>query len=445
MNTVKVNFKNESGPVKPLHSACLAPYSINGGNKYQANIDKIFGEAKIPYCRLHDCQGPYGGAHFVDITNVFPNFGADENDPESYLFHYTDEYIGAVAKNGCEAYYRLGETIEWGSEKYATAVPPDFSKWARICEHIIRHYNEGWADGFHYNMTYWEIWNEPENPGNSFGPCMWQGTKEEFFSLYETASKHLKKCFPNIKIGGYGSCGFYPVTREKYPEAFGSFVPYFKDFLAMVKKTGSPLDFFSWHIYTADVSELSAHAEFVRKTLDSEGFDKTEAHLNEWNIHAEGSGFSAKHTMEGASFNGAVLAELSNTNYVDLACYYCLSSLSRYNGFMNQNDGSIDPPFYPFAAYGRLFDLGTYAKTEAEGVYAVAAKGKKEGALMITNYDTEEAETVVSFSGAPGGEAHIYLLDGEKLLSEVFSSSVPENGELKLLLPKQTLALIEFK
>lgn len=442
---VTVDFNRASGHVKPLNSACLAPYSINGGNKYQANVDRIFSEAKIPYCRLHDCQGSYGGSYFVDITNIFPNFDADECDVASYDFHYTDEYIGAIAKNGSEAYYRLGETIEWGSKKYATAVPPDFSKWARICEHIIRHYNEGWADGFHYNMTYWEIWNEPENPGNSFGPCMWQGTKEEFFSLYETASKHLKKCFPNIKIGGYGSCGFYPVTRENCPEAFREFVPYFTDFLGMAKRTGAPLDFFSWHIYTADVSELLSHAKFVRETLDSEGFDKTESHLNEWNIHAEGSGFSAKHTMEGASFNGAVLAALSVTNYVDVACYYCLSAFSRYNGFMNQNDGLIDPPFYPFAAYGRLSELGTYVKTESSGVYAVGAKGSGGGALMLSNYDSDSSEALIAFSGAPGKTAHVYILDGERLLSEVFSASVSENGEMKLLLPKHTLALIEFK
>ncbi len=442
---VTVDFNKENGAVKPLNSACLAPYSANGGNKYQPLLNKIFTGANIPYCRLHDCQGAYGGAYYVDITNVFPDFNADENDPKSYDFHYTDEYIGEVAKTGCEAYYRLGETIEWGSKKYATVVPPDFSKWARICEHIIRHYNEGWADGFRYGMTYWEIWNEPENPGNSFGPCMWQGTKEEFFSLYETAAKHLKKCFPDIKIGGYGSCGFYPVTRDSYPEAFGTFVPYFHDFLKMVKATGSPLDFFSWHIYTADVGELLSHAKFVRETLDSYGFTSTEAHLNEWNIHAEGSGFLAKHTMEGASFNGAVLASLSNTDYVDVACYYALRTTSAYNGFLNQNDSSVDPPFYSFVAYGKLLALGTYVKTESEGVYAVGAKGASGGALMVTNYDSEESEVNISFSGAPGNTAHVYLLDGERLLSEVFSATVPADGSMKLLLPRHTLALVEFK
>ncbi len=26
--------------------------------------------------------------------------------------------------------------------------PKDFKKWAVICEHIIRHYDENWANGY---------------------------------------------------------------------------------------------------------------------------------------------------------------------------------------------------------------------------------------------------------------------------------------------------------
>ena len=29
-------------------------------------------------------------------------------------------------------------------------------------EHIIRHYTEGWADGMHRDMQYWDIWNQPD-------------------------------------------------------------------------------------------------------------------------------------------------------------------------------------------------------------------------------------------------------------------------------------------
>ena len=116
-NKVKIDFKNEKGVVKPLNGVCCAPYSsIMGEN--QKHIDKYFKEGNIPYYRLHDCFGKWGGTYFVDIPNIFRDFDADENDPNNYDFHYTDEYIGAIQKSGCEAYYRLGVTIEWGSKKY---------------------------------------------------------------------------------------------------------------------------------------------------------------------------------------------------------------------------------------------------------------------------------------------------------------------------------------
>ena len=156
MNNIYVNFENVIGNIKPMHGVCCAPYTQFGG-KDQPIIQKFFKEGNIPYCRLHDCCGTYGGTYFVDISNVFPNFDADENDPASYDFYYTDEYIRAIQVSGAEAYYRLGETIEWGSKKYTSNPPKDYEKWARICEHIVMHYNEGWADGYHYNLKYWEI------------------------------------------------------------------------------------------------------------------------------------------------------------------------------------------------------------------------------------------------------------------------------------------------
>ena len=205
MNKLNVNFNKITGTVKPVHSVCCAPYAINMGPEQQY-IQNFFTEANIPYSRLHDCCYCYGGTYFVDIPNIFRDFDADENDPANYDFHYSDEYIGAIQNANTEAYYRLGVTIEWGSKKYACTPPKDFAKWARICDHIIMHYNHGWANGFEYGIKYWEIWNEPENPGNKWGKSMWDGTKEEFFDLYKISSKHLKERFPEIKIGCYGGC-----------------------------------------------------------------------------------------------------------------------------------------------------------------------------------------------------------------------------------------------
>lgn len=443
MNVFTVDFAHQTGTMKPVHGVCCAPY-VKMQGKNQRTIAKYFKEGNIPYCRLHDCGGAYGGSYFVDIPNIFPDFDADENDPASYDFHYTDEYIGGIQAAGCEAYYRLGVTIEWGSKKITSLPPKDFGKWARICEHVVRHYNEGWADGFHYNLKYWEIWNEPENPGNAWGPCMWGGTKEEFFELYRITAKHLRACFPGIKIGGFGSCGFYPLTSTTCPESYKEFIVWFHDFLKMAKETGTPLDFFSWHIYTGDINELLTHAKYVRETLDDYGFTETEAHLNEWNVNAEGGGFAEKHTMVGASFNAAVLALLQNTRYVDIACYYCFHT-SSYNGFQNQNDGTTDLPWYSFVAYGQMYALGTAVavESEAQGVYAVAAKNAVEKCVMISNYDSDDTAVTLKLNGLDENELlHLRRLDNGKVWEEEFAVSVSGKTELRVQIPRQSVLLL---
>ena len=119
---------------------------------------------------------------------------------------------------GTKVFYRLGSKIEHTSKKYGTLPPPDFQKWAEICEHIIRHYTEGWANGYHWDIEYWEIWNEPDlhepDTPKEF-KAAWGGTIEQFHELFRITAKHLKSCFPHLKIGGLALA-----FREKWADDF---------------------------------------------------------------------------------------------------------------------------------------------------------------------------------------------------------------------------------
>ena len=208
---IKVNFNKIIGRIKPLHGVGQPPFA---GADF--SMCALLKKAGIPYSRLHDVGGAYGGFRWVDIPNIFRDFDADAYDENSYDFTFTDCLIGALIQNGVEPFFRLGVTIENDAliKAYRIFPPKDNKKWAIICEHIIRHYNEGWANGFHYNIKYWEIWNEPDNYEDIYENQMWRGTKEQFYELYAVASKHLKACFPHLKIGGYGSCGFYDIKKS---------------------------------------------------------------------------------------------------------------------------------------------------------------------------------------------------------------------------------------
>jgi len=423
MECLKINFSKVIGNIKPLHGVNNAPYSF----KNQEFVKTAFTDAGIPFSRLHDTEGSFGGAHFVDIPNVFPDFDKDPENPENYDFHLTDEFIKAITDAGTQIVFRLGVTIEWASKKYHIFPPKDFKKWAKICEGIVRHYNEGWADGFYLNIQYWEIWNEPENPP------MWTGTKEEYFELYSTASKHLKGLFPHIKIGGYGSCGFYSVTRDNTTDFFKSFVTYFDDFLRYLKETNSPLDFFSWHIYTRSIEEITAHGEYVRKTLDDYGFNSTETSLNEWNWGPEGKGFPHMRDMIGASFVAGAFCAMQNSGNIDTAMYYVATLMSIYNGLFDFVTREYQKTYYSFIAFNELYKLSNHVELEnnIENVYACAAANENEGAVLISNYSDEDKKIEVELRGIVKKkeiEVEFFELDENKNLiktrTEIFRGDI---------------------
>ena len=181
MKKLAVDFSNIIGKIKPMHAVGQPPFL----NPHNADHFKYLTDASIPYSRLHDVGGPYGSFRYVDIPNIFRDFDADETNPESYDFVFTDWLINEMIKADCMPIFRLGVTIENFCEmkSYRLDPPSDFNKWARICEHIIKHYNYGWANGFNFGIKYWEIWNEPENHPEPDKNPMWTGTKEQFYEM----------------------------------------------------------------------------------------------------------------------------------------------------------------------------------------------------------------------------------------------------------------------
>ena len=208
MAKIQVNFKKIIGKIKAMHAMGEPPF-LGGFLKLNFKPMQYLTDAGVPYSRLHDVNGVFGGNRFVDIPNIFRDFDADETSPQSYDFAFTDELIKAMYEYHIQPIFRLGVTIENQAhiKAYRIHPPKDYEKWARICEHIVRHYNEGWANGFNFGITYWEIWNEPENGPKPELNQMWTGTAEEYYRLYDVTAKHLKACFgDSIKVGGYGAC-----------------------------------------------------------------------------------------------------------------------------------------------------------------------------------------------------------------------------------------------
>ena len=431
---MRIDFKTVTGKIKPMH--CVNNMPMIGAFA----VDNMFhyaGEAGIPYCRLHDTGGAFGGTRYVDIPNIFRDFDADETKPESYDFTFTDWLIEGAFKQNCKVFYRLGVTIEnfQAMKAYNIYPPKDFAKWARICEHIIAHYNQGWANGYHYDIEYWEIWNEPDNYPDIADNQMWKGTFEEYLELYKVTSLHLRKAFPNIKIGGYGSCGFYNNYKNNVAWIANSsdrteyFIDCFIKFLAYVKKNNLPFDFFSWHSYSGVEMNLG-YAEYAQKCLNEYGFDKVESILNEWN-----TGTSKRATLEDSANICEMMLKLQDST-VDMLMYYDGQVFGDYQGLYNPLTYTPLKAYYSFKAFNELYRLGNQAKvTELQGGFSAVAATSPDGnkkAVLITNTgdmgqfifeaDTEEAFDVYRLNGDKNLEICGECKNGQVVSAEKFET-----------------------
>lgn len=346
----------------------------------------------------------------MDVPNLFRDFEADPYDPASFDFVFTDLLITALVESGVEPFFRLGVSIEneCMRKAYRLDPPKDYLKWAQICEGIIRHYTQGWADGFYYDIRYWEIWNEPDNYEEVLENQMWRGTREQFYALYGVASRYLKERFPHLKIGGYGSCGFYAALgkEEAVAEATSSprmeyFLTFFDGFLAYVKENHCPLDFFSWHSYDGIQANLF-YAAYARRRLDEEGFTHTEHTLNEWNCE-----IGMRGTSRHAAVAAAMLLALQDSSLDSAMFYDARYGVSVYGSLFHPLTAEPFPAYYSFLGFGQLYRLGLQvaAASDREDVYVAAARGKEEGYVMIANLSGADIrlEAVLTDQAERGG------------------------------------------
>lgn len=409
MKTLKFNLSQNGNQFKILNATNGGPWhKKHSDDQWRSNFDD-YKAAGFPYSRNHDSGvvGIYGGPFSHDITRIFPNFDADPENPESYDFECTDESISICLEAGTETFFRLGQTIEHQIKKHGTLPPADFKKWAVICEHIIRHYNHGWANGFNMNIKYWEIWNEPDlDPDDADNKRTWGGTKAQFFDLYEIASKHLKSCFPDLKIGGPALA-----YREDWAE----------DFLAEMKKRNAPLDFFSWHIYCTEPKYMTEKAERFQTMLERYGYGNAENILNEWNYIKNWTNYytySIKtiNGIKGAAFTLACICEAQKSP-IDMLMYYD----TRPSPFCGAFDFYTYEPlkgYYPFKWYSMFYTMEKEipAQNSIENIYSLCGTDKNGKVLAAITYytddDTAQNKSVTVDFGKKS-EYEIYLLDDE--------------------------------
>jgi xylan 1,4-beta-xylosidase len=252
-----------------------------GGWNMRDEVDASVGYrlARIDLVRTHDGYGPGDiDAHFEsaeapggalisatrDAFTIYPDLRADPNDPASYRFGPTDKLITSIIKVGAQVLFRIGR-----SEGADPTPPHDFDQYAAIAKHIVLHYNQGWANGYHYGIRYWEVWNEPD-----LGKLFWTGTEQQYFELYKRIARAVKAADSRALVGA-------PAIAKPNDDT-----PYRDELMRQARSTHTPLDFYSWHWYATDSNDprdFNRIAVDLRARLDRYGLSATKSFLTEWN------------------------------------------------------------------------------------------------------------------------------------------------------------------
>ncbi|MBR0509923.1 MAG: hypothetical protein IJJ85_07370 [Clostridia bacterium] len=435
MAILTVDPERACGRIKPMHCVNNGPVKARE-DQVRGNFE-TYKALQIPYARNHDASffAGYGGPHCVDINAVFPCFDRDENDPAAYDFHLTDEYILNTLSAGTKTFYRLGSRIEHETKKYGTLPPPDFEKWARVCEHIIRHYTEGWADGLRLDLEYWEIWNEADGAEDDDDPYWkkcWGGTKAQFFELFRITAAHLKRCFPHLKIGGPAVCC--------------NSTPWTYDFLDYCAENRVPLDFFSWHAYAVTPENTLRGAKELRQKLDALGYKNTESICNEWNYVRNWDtefidSILTINGLKGAAYTAATIL-YGQRLPIDMLMYYDFRPCP-FCGPYNYYTLRPQKPYYPFLMYSELYRKGTEIETRCddEAVYTVGAKDATGVSVMGAYYGDGAGlpAKTLTVKGLKDG-AELYLLDEDRDMEK--APMIVKDGEAALTLQPYTVFLI---
>ena len=391
---LSVDFSKEVGPVRrALHSSGFAPRSVG-----TTDSSTMLRDLHFDYSRTHDLALVNQGQRVVDAHFIFPLMHLDAKNPSNYYFKATDHLLQLTRNMGYKIFYRLGTSIEHSgpTTHFNSVIPDDFDKMAEVFAGTIRHYNRGWADGFKWDIKYWEIWNEPDGRNNMW--CFPNGSKNRsekerrdlFIKFFVTCCKRIKSEFPEVKVGGPALC----YMNESY----------FKELLKECKKAGVTPDFISWHYYGFAPDQIISGAEKARKLCDSFGFTDCELIINEWHylgsygwgglrnnspevLEKVWNGPGSHNGINSSCFTLSTLAQLQFSKY-DQAYFYGCSHTGAW-GYMDVHRRKYKI-WYALALFGSIMKecptLCASGKQDTISTLAAKSGDGKSGWLLVSDY-----------------------------------------------------------
>lgn len=386
---ITVDFAKKAGKIKPLLCSSALPLSEY---PHPYDLKEVYADMSVGTVRLTPRENlPIG------VGDIFPDFSLDPRLEASYNFTVLDSAASMVKSLGMDIFLTLGERPDPTLSSPRNLPPRDKRKWAEICVGIIRHLNEGWANGFKYGIKLVEIWQGADTYAS------FRAEPEEYYELYSLVSKRLKERFPRLSVGGYSSKGFYSLNHAYGTEEERKSIDFLENFLDFQAKEKAPLDFLSWKCYAGFPEELPLHSNYAASYLSTAGFKKAKSIVTEFNAAPKSPTFFFDKSYP--AFLASMLLGAQKSD-VDMMFYSDLSPLSPSNGLYSLNDRAALHPYAALgvaAAFGELLRVGDAVDSGEDyrrELYALAAGGKDRGAVLISTADFNGRITV-EFKNSP--------------------------------------------
>jgi xylan 1,4-beta-xylosidase len=254
---IHVDTSSTTGPMKPV----WAFFGYDEPNyTYMKDGRKLLSElaalSPVPvYVRAHNLLTTGDGSPALKwgSTNVYTE---DAGGRPRYDWTIVDRIFDTYIERGMKPLVQIGfmpEALSVKPQPYrhqwapglpydriftGWAHPPkDHDKWRELVFQWVRHSVEKYGRA-EVERWWWEVWNEPD-------AGYWQGTPEEYFTLYDYAADGLKRALPTARIGGPHVTGPNGARTQQF----------LRDFLehclrgrnTATGRTGSPLDYIGFH------------------------------------------------------------------------------------------------------------------------------------------------------------------------------------------------------
>ena len=249
--SIKIDAAKTHGALTPIwrffgYDECNFTY-MKDGQKLLTELSQL--DSVPVYIRCHHLLTSGHGELALKwgSTNIYSE---DEKGNPVYDWTIVDRIFDTYTQRGLKPYVQLGfmpKDLSTHPELYPTqfdpnkriskdagvAYPPkDYNKWRELARQWVLHCIDRYGRE-EVKTWYWEVWNEPNI-------SYWRGTADDYFKLYDYGVDGVRAALPEARVGG-------PETAadDKFTHKFLEHVVHGTN--AATGKTGSPLDFVSFH------------------------------------------------------------------------------------------------------------------------------------------------------------------------------------------------------